>query len=710
MHTINIRHQSQYMFSLEIDGEAIELSYKSVGGRDALLELGEERLFSIIIAMKDAISNDYRITVVHDFFETVGCANAMKIIEITCPDEFCDFWRKIAQLCKCEGRGYSFRKVLQEISGTKATLGHSLSSGLMDKLRNICEKLKTMPNDDVAVTVIENNKRIVSNAGITVCFSRCFNNSAVYIINGKEVVVCKNRAKDIETVDSLFCAAKTLRAAISQGNSIKPYTERWGGSFVFRVLGAVCEGETLSYFESLAEAQIDNRYLPKPHKTLENLNYAFNDKSNSEFISKIMHTQERVCNRAGNKLIAGNDAEIMQKENSWRLYYLDGGKPKFVVISFFEIENACLKSEGISFLRDLWHSGKTHSVTQIARYFHSLRDGLNSLESPHISSISQVNVAHARKIKSHMDRTLNCSPNAISEALQVLGRMYYWSCHINCITGQVNNPFWIVTIPNKRAYLKTTKPADRKTLQIVIDNINELPECVRLAFKLMLLTLARAYDIFHLGVGDVLPNEHGETVLKYIASKNHRPMSFRIPSKFVAEILAYVERTEIFRQELGEKGYLLIYKTANVRAGSARKPEILNSEKFSYHLDRLLEKYAPNENYHITPRQIRAEGGRRYHAEGRVESDIAIMLGNTPNVAKKHYGQMTPRDEAELYHRAYQRYFEETSCEEIKETENICAPLWGSCSANTCAHKNVCTRCSSLNTLSEEDKCNWLKN
>lgn len=685
MHCVSIIHSKSHNFAVVIDSTTILLSYKNFGGRDAVLSLGETGLRDLIHGAEMAIINQNNPSTIRTFFQTVGCSNALILIDTLCAEKFERYWHTIALQRKGLGKGVSFRAILQDISGTKATLGQKLGFPLIARLQGISLHIahSSLPP--------EHNLPLSTASSATapdfhIVYLYQSNNSHFWEINGHSISFCTNRVSGLKNVDDFLHVAQTLKQTILDRGNLSYFTAQWGGSFVFRVLGVICPNETIEYFRFLARQNTARRELIEPRKLLETHNFSCNDPLTSKFTNDLLTTLEQERTSAANELIAGNTLEVNVRDDVWVLYYKNGSTTAYRRCDFSEIENHELRSEAVSFLRTYWHSSATVTVTQTARYFYLLRDGLNTLTYFKLSSICQVSLAHARTVKSRLERSCSKSANHISETIQLLGRMFDWAL-LRYNKAIEINPFRQIDIPNKRAFLQTTTPSDVRALRAIHSHLPELPVYMQLAFELMLLTLARAHDVFHLKTSNF--SFLGTGTLQFISSKNNKFMNFEIPAHLCTRLQNYIASTADLRKEMG-CDYIFLYRPSQTRVESARQPELLSFAKFNYHLNKLLASFSPE--HHITVRQIRAEGGRRYHHDGMTSSQVSLALGNTPEVARKHYRTLSARDEAELYHRIYQSYLADLP--ELESPPPTPTLLWGQCnSQSNCCHHKSCDTC-----------------
>ncbi|MBQ3549288.1 MAG: hypothetical protein IJA33_05365 [Oscillospiraceae bacterium] len=684
MRNITIEHHNSHNFIVLLDGVPAELSYRNFGGRGVVEALGKDGLVQLINeAEQTLIAQDFSAGC-QRIFQTIGVSNAMEILRVCCGDAFLSYWNALLFRRKALGQGHSFRSMLKLVTGTKATLAQS-DSPFVEELRTLCKEVQrgTLEMPTSALTNEE-----VCDESIRVSFLFQDNNSLVFAVNGTDVSLCTRKISALKTPADVLRAAQAIRESVLSHGELMPHITRWGGSFVFRVLYAVCPQETVDYFRDYAQKQLESRIPLDPRKALKELGFPFNDRYLTPFCHELLSALEQHKAITETILAAGNLHAIRSFSDKWLLYFPKNLTIHYRQLNFETISHPALRKEAAQFLQSFVSAAGEVDVQQIARYFYLLRSGLNALAATPVDSIKEVSLPHVRLIKSRLDCTFDRSANHISEVLQALGRMYHWASP-QCAADK--NPFWCISIPNKGAFLQTTDPANSVALALTAEHIDELPDYVQIAHQLFLVTSARAYDVFHVRVSELEFSEDGAGYLHFQSSKNSRRMRFQLPAPLVAQLKEYIKKTAALRERSGED-YLLLYEPTGRRSDSACKPVLLSYATYNYYINKLIARYAPALS--LTTRSIRAEVGRRYHSEGLSSSQVAIALGNTPAVAKRHYRTLSPRDEAELHHRRYATFFAVPPTSEATTPH----PMWGSCDSTSCLHRGNCHACPYLHT------------
>lgn len=675
-------HKAKLFFD---NGKTCGLSYVGFHGKNKLQELGEQGMNALLSDLEQALETDSD-SALGEFFVTAGVENGMNLIAEICPTPFKKHWKQSCVYLCSKGLGHSFRKTLAFITKTNATLAHMESGTFIHELKSICECVSGIQEYSVP--------KMIVHGGVSVGFLGEKNNSCIYLINCTEVSACSNRGGKELTAEKVLELVLAIKEMIQKKTPIKAFTERWGGSFVLRIMSVACRKESLTYFLSIASKLIDERKEIEPRKILKSMNFSLNDHENQPYVNEILATLEKAKNESVERLINGNEQEVKCNSDLWTLYFIGGGVLRHRKLDFSQIKNKAFREETIEFLRDRFSLDE--SVAQLARYFYLIRDALNIIGNSGLDSVANVCFEHTDRIQAYMKQN-NMAVNKISETMQVMGRFFVWANIDSQNDAGLLNPFWI-KIPNKNRFLKTIEPAKQEAIDIVAEHLEELPEPVQIAFLLFAATLARANDICEIRLSDIKVQKDGSSTWQYRTKKNGRRMTQTLNAFLTDKILRYSEQNKGLQEEIGYDA-VLVYTEMFLREGSCRMPRVLNAAAFRYQITKLLKKYT-DKPILLTPRNIRAEGGRRLHTQGKSELEVAQILGNTPTTARKHYSNMTLRDEAEMYHSCFEieeRYIWGNSEQELPETNAENVALFGMCdSAKGCTNKLSCKNCGML--------------
>lgn len=689
-------------FLAEVNGQSISLSYKGFGGKEAVMRMGEEGLSAAVTELQKALSGEYNPQAIQSFFQVFSCGNAIVLIEAVCPAEFQTYWTCLAKSLKSYGFGYSFAKTLGMASGTKDRLNHHQDNQYVQALTTICNdiSLDSCP-DDKSNTLIKQFDafRDVSAEGISVSFQGAEANTYIYDVNGGEVVYCKRIRGDVSTSDILAVCLEVRDAIISR-SELKPLTEMWGGSLVFRAMAAVCADDACLYFQEYAERLKESREKITGLEVLKRLNYDLKDAHNQAFINRILSILETMRNEQAPDLVDGNAAEIM-KDDIWRLYYTEGKEARYCTIDFTLIQKPELRQELLFFMRSLFKAGKsnyTNAVIQISRYSYSLLPSLIFFDVQGISSLHDLTKSHLNALLSEY-KNAKRSANYIAEALIFLRRMHRFLTYDDAYKTEA--VFGEIGIPKREYSLKHVVPASDKTMQAVEESRGELQDCVELADLLLKALEARANDVFALPSDCVEYTLEGAPFISYIASKNGRPCKKLIPEWLANKIEEYAAETAGLRAELG-MNLLLVYQ-AQQRTDSKRQPQVLSADKYNYHISKLLSKKGiediQGETATQTARQIRAAAGKKRFASGQTALQVAEALGNNPDTAMGHYRELDYQECASLrksYNANDMKHLSQLRHPPAKANVAVNRIDYGTCSKGApCKCFNVCSGCPS---------------
>ena len=244
--------------------------------------------------------------------------------------------------------------------------------------------------------------------------------------------------------------------------------------------------------------------------------------------------------------------------------------------------------------------------------------------------------------------------------------------------------------------LNPTSPISPDELKSLLERLSLMPTYIQIAILILCETGARANEVCGVTI-DEFHYECGSTpILDIILRKNRRARANRGAPTFVRHkisdylakrIAEYITEHEKERNAIGTK-QILVYTPSTRRTGSCRPPVVLSSSSLSYWLKKL-----SGSDFECTARIIRAGIGRAAFAEGKSASEVAAKLGNSPQIAESHYNFLSPRSEAELYDRFYDRAFSFYSDshgissfpQESKELYGICtSSSHSNCNQNRC--------------------------
>ena len=698
MTKISVDLCDNWTFFIHIGDHDVELSYRGFhGGKKAVENMGDTGFASLLEKMKAAIAVKNSIDVI-EFFNTVGVENAFSLISAVFPAEFKEYWKEqtdyIHHLCgSC-----SFRRVLQHVTGTSATLNHT-QNPYIEELRTLCNSIDSS-NSSPIFSVSE-----ISGNGISVSLQSQRNNQKLFSVNGISVPISAKNHRDCDC-NFVWQAAVTVRYAVIERSDLKPLCNSLGGTTVFRLLYVVAEKDTYDYFRYLAQETVKRREIILPRKILKNYLQKPSDDI-KPFIESILSVLEEEANNSIDILCAGNNQEVLSDGDTWHLFYKKRNHLMAIAFDFFKICDNDFRIEVQSFLRDLWNS--QISVGQLARKFYHIRDAVIAMQQQKsYHSITDFTPADAVFLKTELVKKYqSCNSDGqkayatVKECFGVLRRYYFWGLVVSGAPAMAN-PFDTVRFFRAQNFQSHVIPAEVDDLQFIAEHAAELPEYVALAHELLCLTYARANDILEVRVSAF---DFENNRLLFTASKNGRLMYFDVPGPLMQRIKSYKDSTSDIRKSLGED-YLLVYSDRQLRSGSKVLPQVLSANSYRYYVGELLKAHGRSGK--VSSRSIRSEGGRQEHAHGMSDSERAIRLGNTEAVARKNYTTYASRSQlleyAQLLHKNYEEKFAHlaTSKQPVNNPCKCPTPIWGTCDAADCPNQNTCHNCPFL-ILKAED-------
>ncbi len=322
--------------------------------------------------------------------------------------------------------------------------------------------------------------------------------------------------------------------------------------------------------------------------------------------------------------------------------------------------------------------------------------------------------ADAMKLRVALNLKKHFSVSCISEIINYIAKFFEYIAY--CAEADLSNPFDCIKIKGKHYYQNHAEPVSETVLKALNSMYMNMPICCQIAFLIILETGVRANEACCITLGELELEDSENPVLNVILRKNSevrvrsgKPdrVRHRISAELAGLIKEYVEQSDNLRKRINSNA-VLVYLPSVYRKGSKRMPVELKSHTLEYWMKKVLLKSGNVSG--CTPRQIRAETGRKLFSAGCTPSEVANALGNSPQIANSHYNTMTPEDEADLYSKLYSETIINPEImqnyELTAETQSNHTELFGKCHAedsSICKNQNWCENCPQL------IKCNKMK-
>lgn len=165
----------------------------------------------------------------------------MTLLDVCCKEAFIDYWVDLVCYRQATGQGVSFRNILAIVGGTKATKTQSRNP-LVEKLKQIC--MDPQHTDDTVEPIIP--KEEILGECVRVAFLKQTNNTLIFSVNGETVSLCIKNANMPRSAAEDLSAVNALEEVLSTGSELHVLIERWGGTFVFRLLHALYADKTVT--------------------------------------------------------------------------------------------------------------------------------------------------------------------------------------------------------------------------------------------------------------------------------------------------------------------------------------------------------------------------------------------------------------------------------------------------------------------------------
>lgn len=540
-----------------------------------------------------------------------------------------------------------------------------------------------MKNDNISVEYVGNSENNMH----TICR-----------INGKNIYIPK-RHKAFTSCAVLYEDCKNIKAILENRGDILPFIEKYGGTCGYEIMEAVDCDAVMAYFRDIAERKIQNREPVYPRKIMKA--YKLNNVVDKNSDNAVIAMLEEYAKKLKDIYPEINNSEI-EKKDAWRLYYIQQNTLRYVNIDFSCFGDGKLRDEILSFLRAYYEFS---TCTSLYRLYKDLRIAFGIMGAD--KSVLELSSAHAMKLRLELNLQKHFSVSCIAEIINYTGNFFEYTAF--CADAELNNPFDRIKVKDKHYYQSHTEPVQESTLKILNKAYMQMPICCQIAYLILIETGVRANEACCITLDELELDDIENPVLNVILRKNGKArirsgqtprVKHRISFELAEILKKYVEVSKGLREQINSSA-VLIYMPATYRKGSKRLPVELKSHTLEYWMKKVC--IADGEKSGCTPRQIRAEVGRRLFSAGCTPSEVANTLGNTPGIANMHYNTMTPEDEASLYSKLYsETIINPESVHLVEGLSESCGPhseLYGKCNAedsSSCKNKNRCEKCSSL--------------
>lgn len=664
-----------------INGAEVTI-FRQNGSKSLQLNAGSAPLLE---EMLDTLSKQLKADApIFDFFQ-VGYITGLRLINACLHDEFVAYFQRRRSKYPYPNGKRRFDCFLNQIVGAKSGTSYIHQFKKFPFLQELYDIFESVSISLDTFRDSPEYKKISDSPSIE--FKGYSENRLhiVYIVNGQEVFLsCKNKVAPVSTRE-LHQDCIHVKEALLTHQDIKPFIKKYGGKFTYEILNIIGPDELLDYFKNIVASSIKKRLPIYPQKIIKEYGFSPILKTDEPFV--LLDYLERLSEESLIEYIETNDLEILH-DDIWLLYYMEQGKIHWGRFDFTQF-NGPIRKELVAFMRACYHLS---SCSHLLRIYYCLCRAITDLDSP--KSILSTELSDALSFRAALTADTSLSVATISEHLYYVAIFFDYTSLSQNYTGK--NPFRTVSVKSNALSLNPTSPISPDELKSLLERLSLMPTYIQIAILILCETGARANEVCGVTI-DEFHYECGSTpILDIILRKNRRARANRGAPTFVRHkisdylakrIAEYITEHEKERNAIGTK-QILVYTPSTRRTGSCRPPVVLSSSSLSYWLKKL-----SGSDFECTARIIRAGIGRAAFAEGKSASEVAAKLGNSPQIAESHYNFLSPRSEAELYDRFYDRAFSFYSDshgisslpQESKELYGICtSSSHSNCNQNRC--------------------------
>lgn len=470
--------------------------------------------------------------------------------------------------------------------------------------------------------------------------------SVIYLINNVHVsFAVKNKVfKNKINCKTLYSLCLDLENILTLEETLIDKIEEFGSNAIFRILKIINYDGLIDYFEKIILLQLSQRQLPSPYKIIKKYGLT-NTYTDNTLKDVLLNKMEETILSHHLYLIDGNYDELL-KNDKWTIFYNLQNHLRYSVLNFSDVENPFLRDEIITFLRI--YIKETGNFKNIHNIFRSLRRCCNYLDN--CNSVVEITNAQFQLIKNKLSNDLHDST-----ALKSLKAMhlFFWVIFQKKIdTGEIKYGFYNYVNPFKSIAIdidsSVVKPLSRDVISTIMNNIDFLPNYIKIAMLLLFATGARPDEICDLKVNDLEINNDkkiailNRRLIKNAKSNLHKSVvRCSIPINLAYSISEYIKETQHIREKLNTD-IIFVFHDRRHRESGLLQYKFLTASILQTQLKKFNKKLGFYERNFITSRSIRATTARELFRIGYDENEVSDFLGNTPKISKLHYNYISP--------------------------------------------------------------------
>lgn len=561
--------------------------------------------------------------------------------------------------------------------------------------------------------------RTVQNEAFTVTYISTVGNIATFTVNTSTLEICLSgkpyMRNPAEVMDVIISVQDVLKA--NDRTKLESIVEHIGSITVISIMQICYPSLAVDYFVNVCDCIVRRREPIYPQSVLRHyFKQAPYRGPARAFFYEILSILEGKTPYWYNKLVEGNQQEILSSKSSWILFYfINISSLAYYKISFIGAETLQTEIRYYLYNRSTI-SGKnidTHFIYLAAYNINICIDIFYNCLDIYVDSIRSLTKIDVQLLRSYFLQNTNYNYKTINMCLSSL---HYFYKFITGIDG--SNPssaFYKIQFSNGLA--NPTVPLSQQAKDAILRNLFTLPVVAQIGIKISCCTGLRSGSFNELMTSSLI-HRGDKYILRVFLKKtckyrikNNLPVfnDYRIPKELGIEIEQFIADTQDLRNML-KKPYLLVYQPASRRADTKFLPVVLDGDALYYYLSKLLRGanlYTPKGLPETASlRSIRAEIGRTLFASGKNANEVSSFLGNSPMVAQTHYDNYRPIDDAKMYDKLWQETIEKGIAAHTKQKLLPQTVMYGTCNSQKECPGKDCRKCPSLIKCKEGDCTN----
>lgn len=702
-HDIEIINAKGKKWKIQIDGATIELGkrmckvdFANISDIECVLAAIEKELYSP--------NADFS-----SFQERINGTNLLRILDALYFDDFFQIWQDFYPQHFNPDKNYGFRYAFSLFFGFQPKEKH-LPIPLFRRLKQFSESYQA---SSFCAIKAESKEKIAAkphaeSADYQILQLPGDNNVVSYAINNCCTVdVCLVGRPELASASIMLGYVVALEKALTLRDeaAVHNITDVLGYTATLSLVDSLFFDSARSFLLSLADAEVAQRRKVLPRTFLNNYfrrppEYHTATRCYNQLLSEL----EKRIPAWNEKLIIGNQAELQSDKDYWVLYYCapDSASVHYYSIHFNWLE---LNTELRAFCRAKAMAGNKKSIYTAMWNLDLALNALNDFDVC-LHSIRNLTRSHVLLLLSSLQEHTDYTPKTIRYVCETLSMFYRYFAKIP--NSDSRSPFYNIAVPREMVSQETiTVPVSDQVTDFLKAHLREFPPVIQIGYKISLATAIRG-EAFSYLTTDCLVGTTGNYCIRVCFKKTYasrvktgRPtfQDYHITDAFAQEIQAFIQSTEELRAQL-YKPYLLVFVTSAFRADSYRRPSVLSNVTLREYLNSVLESNAICDSNGVLEscslRKIRAEIGRQLFSAGKSAEAVSTFLGNSPEIAQRHYNNSTPLDEAMLYNSLYDTIIAPTAFRQSggSKANGVHPVLYGFCAAQQVCELPDCENCS----------------